>query len=252
MASPEWPQRARVMSDAGAKASFDTPQGKALFGLIPFGVLLGIPAALGLIPGNVLVVLAALMACMVARGFLSRPDDLPAGWRGSQAWFLALAWSIAAFPLYANSFDLREALAVQAVLGAAPLNSGGRISAALWLALLAGLVSAAGWSEALPRISRPISPANEAVDAIARWAESALAGAAVAGIVWGPSLGALISGPADRPAVSRVAISFGITCVAVGVVSFSRRFLGRMPQMSAAAGAGGLAMLAMTVSALGR
>lgn len=239
------------MSDARVKASFDTPQAKALFGLIPFGILLGVPAALGLVPGNLLVVLGALMACMVARGFLSGPEDIEAGWTGSRGWFLPLAWSIAVFPLYANSFDLREAIAVQAVLGPAPLNSGGPASAALWLAFAVGLFSAAGWSEALPRISRPVSPANRAVDSIARWGESALASASVAGVVWGPSVGALISGPVDGAAARRVGISFGITCAAVAAVSFSRRFLARMPQTGAAAAAGGLAVLAMTVSAFG-
>lgn len=233
-----------------SRVSFDTPQGRGIFALIPFGVAVGIPAALGLIPANVMVLLGSLVACMVARAYLGRPEGRETGgWTPAHGWFLALAWSILALPLHVNSLDLLDALAAQAALGPSPLASGAAVSAALWVALLAGLLAASGWSEGQSKLARPEGPGTDALDSIARWGESALAATAVAAVIWGPSLGALVSGPADARTVATAGISFLITLLAVGATSYCRRFLSHSSQWAFAAGAGGLAMMAMLTAA---
>ncbi|HVL51670.1 MAG TPA: hypothetical protein VM754_09270 [Actinomycetota bacterium] len=235
------------------KASFDTPQGRGIFALIPFGIFAGIPAALGLIPANIMVLLGALVACMVARAYLSRDEfGDTGGWTPAHGWFLALAWSILAVPLHVNSMNLIDALAAQTALGPSTLFFGPAASAAMWVALLAGLAAAAGWSQGQRKLARPPSPANDAIDSVARWGESALAATAVAAVIWGPSLGALVAGPIDVRTVTAASISFVVTMVAVAAVSFCRRFVGHPSQWAFAAGAGGLAMTAMMVAAFVR
>lgn len=232
------------------RAAFDTPQGRAIFGLIPFGIFTGIPAALGLIPANILVLLGALVACMVARAYLSRPEATDiGGWTPAHGWFLALSWSILAVPLHVNSLDLVDAMAAQTALGPAPLALGPAPSAAMWVALVAGLLAASGWAEGQVKISRPASDANEAVDAVARWGESALAATAVAAVIWGPSLGAFVAGPVDAATFGTAGLSFFVTMLAVAAVSYCRRFVGHSQQWAFAAGSGILAMAAMGVAA---
>lgn len=251
--SPEWPNREQLLVHVRNGASFDTPQGRGIFALIPFGVFTGIPAALGLIPANIMVLLGALVACMVARAYLSHPDATDiGGWTPAHGWFLALAWSILAVPLHVNSMDLVDALAAQTALGPAPLALGPAPSAAMWVALLAGLAAASGWSEGQLKISRPVSDANDAVDAIARWGESTLAATAVAAVIWGPSLGALVAGPIEPETFATSAISFLVTMIAVGAVSYCRRFVGVSQQWAYAAGSGFLAVTAMAVAAFVR
>lgn len=252
-ASPEWPNREQLIVHVRNRAAFDTPQGRGIFALIPFGIFAGIPAALGLIPANVMVLLGALVACMVARAYLSRPDHQDiGGWTPAHGWFLALAWAILAVPLHVNSMDLVDALAAQTALGPAPLSFGPASSAAMWIALIAGLVAATGWSEGQRRLSRPVSPENEAVDQVARWGESALAATAVAAVVFGPSLGAVVAGPVDGRTIGTAAISFLVTMLAVGAVSYCRRFAGHAAEWAFAAGAALLAMSAMLVAAFVR
>ncbi len=252
-ASPEWADREQLLVHVRTRASFDTPQGRGIFALIPFGVFAGIPAGLGLIPANIMVLLGALVACMVARAYLSRTDQSDVGgWTPAHGWFLALAWSILALPLHVNSMNLIDALAAQTALGPAPLSFGPAASGALWIALLAGLAAAAGWSQGQRSLARPPSPEKDAIDSVARWGESALAATAVAAVVWGPSLGALVSGPIEARTFATAGISFVVTMIAVGAVSYCRRFVGHSSQWGYAAGAGGLAMTAMMVSAFVR
>ena len=235
------------------RASFDTPQGRGIFALIPFGVFAGIPAALGLIPANIMVLLGALVACMVSRAYLSRSEHSDVGgWTPAHGWFLALAWSILALPLHVNSMDLVDALAAQTALGPAPLSSGPAGSAALWVALVAGLVAAAGWSEGQRKLARPPTQANDAVDSIARWGESALAATAVAAVVWGPSLGALVAGPLEGRTLGTSAISFVVTMLAVAAASYCRRFVAHPAQWAFAAGAAVMALTAMMMAAFVR
>lgn len=250
MSSPEWARREEILVHVRTRASFDVPQSRGIFGLIPFGIAVGIPASLGLVPANVLVLLGSLIACMVGRTYLSRPAAADmGGWTPAHGWFFALAWCILALPLHVNSMDLVDALAAQTALGPAPLSFGPAASGALWVALLVGLLAASGWTEGLPRLARPSSPANDAVDTVMRWGESALAASAVAGVVWGPSLGALIAGPVTGAVVGTALLSFVVTMAAVGLVSFGRRFLGHEAQWAYAAGAAGLALMAMFLAA---
>ncbi|MEX2588383.1 MAG: hypothetical protein WD602_10395 [Actinomycetota bacterium] len=248
IASPEWPRRAEIL--ALPKVSFDTAQGRLLFGLVPFGVALGIPAALGLISANVLALLSAMIACMLGRDFLAKTHDEHFGWTPAHGWFAVLSWSVLALPLHVNSLDLQQVVAAQTALGPAPLYFGAGPSAAFWLAMLAGLVAAAGWSQdqvRLPTIT--MGTKDSAADMIARWGESALAATAVTSILWGPSLGALVSGPINERTVGFVALSFVVTCAAVAAVSFARRFITPTTQLPLAAGAGAVAALAMLLAA---
>lgn len=252
MASPEWSQRDQVIAALQSKASFDVPQGRYILGLIPFGVFLGIPAALGLVePSNVLTVLGALVACMVAHGYLTGVSDANA-FNASHGWFVAVSFAVLAAPLYASSFNLADSLALQTVLGPAPLTAG-VASAGLWIALLAGIVAAGGWANGLPSLAGPYaSPANYAADYVARWGETALAGTAVSSLIFGPSLGAVALGPANGVTVYRAGISFLVCCGAVAGASYCRRFLKEVPPMVAATTAGMLTALGMMVAAFAR
>lgn len=235
------------------RASFDTPQGRGIFALIPFGIFVGIPAALGLIPANIMVLIGSLVACMVARAYLSNAHETGVGgWTPAHGWFLALTWAILALPLHVNSMNLIDALAAQTALGPAPLAIGMAGSAAMWVALIAGLAAACGWSEGQLKLARPVSEANDAIDTFARWGESALAATAVAAVVWGPSLGALVAGPIEGKTVGTAALSYFVTMLAVGAVSYCRRFIGHPAQWAFAAGSGMMAMTAMLVAAFVR
>jgi hypothetical protein len=249
MASPEWSQRDQVISALQSKASFDVPQGRLILGLIPFGIFLGIPASLGLVePSNVLTVLGALVACMLAHGYLSEASDENA-FNASHGWFVALSWAVLAAPLYASSFSLTESLALQAVLGPAPLSAG-IASAGLWVALLAGIVAAGGWANGMPKLAGPYaSPANHAADYVARWGETALAATAVSSLIWGPSLGALALGPADGATVYKAGISFLVSCAAVAAASYCRRLLNQVPPLVAATTAGLFTGIGLMVAA---
>lgn len=250
MSSPEWADREQLIVHARSRASFDTPQARGIFSLIPFGIFVGIPAALGLIPANIMLLLGALVACMVARAYLSNSNEAGlGGWTPAHGWFLALTWAILALPLHVNSMDLLDALAAQTALGPAPLALGLAPSAAMWVALIAGLAAACGWSEGQLKLARPVSQANDAIDTFARWGESALAATAVAGVVWGPSLGTLVAGPIDAATFGTAAISFTVSMIAVAAVSYCRRFVGHSAQWAFAAGSGVLAMTAMLVAA---
>ncbi|MGQ0678967.1 MAG: hypothetical protein ACT4OM_04805 [Actinomycetota bacterium] len=248
LCSPEWPQREQVLAELKSKVSLDVPQGPLVFALIPFGIFIGIPAALGLVePSNILTVLGALVACMIAHGYLANARGTDSPWNAGQGWFVVLAWAVLAFPLYAGSFDVADALAVQAVLGPAPLSSGAA-SAVLWVALIAGIAAAAGWTDGLPSFGvNSYSRSKAAVDVAARWGETALAATAVSAITWGPSLGVLALGPVGATDVYRAGGSFLVTCGVVAAASYSRRFLVQVPALAAAATVGmftGGAMLA--------
>lgn len=248
VASPEWSRREQIL--ALPKVSFDTAQGRLLFGLVPFGVALGIPAALGLISANVLALLAAMISCMLGRDFLAKTHDEHFGWTPAHGWFAVLSWSILALPLHVNSLDLQQVVAAQAALGPSPLYFGAGPSAAFWLAMLAGLVAAAGWSQDQVRLpTRAMASSDSAADMLARWGESALAATAVTSVVWGPSLGALVAGPINERTIGFVTLSFAVTCAAVGGVSYARRFITPATQLPLAAGAGSVAALAMLVAA---
>ena len=257
MASPEWRQREEILAAVRQKASFDSPQGRGLYGLIALGVALGIPAALGLIPVNVLGLLGALVACMVGRGFLTRRSRARfAGqdmwWDPPSGWFVALCWCILTLPLHGDTLDLGQVLAIQAVLGPATITLGPAASSAAWVALVTGLVAATAWSGALPSLARPDYRGNQALDSITRWGESALAAAAVTGTLWGPSLGALVRGPLNTKTLLWVGLSFVVTIGAVAGVSFCRRYANRIPHGPASLGAAALAFVAMLVAAFVR
>jgi hypothetical protein len=242
-----------------------------VFGLIPFGVVLGIPAALGLAPVNVVGLFGAMIACMLARGFLARTAPVrarsPYGmspsygmysspsaiWTNtSMGWFVVVCWCALALPLNVGTFDLGQVLAVQAALGPAPFSLGPGVSVSILIAFVVGLVAASAWSASLPSIGRPDEPANQAIDIAARWGESALAGSIVAGTTWGPSLGALVRGPIDTQSLLLALVSFVITCGAVAAVSYGRRFASQITNPAVLSGAGFVALAAMLMAAFVR
>lgn len=234
------PRAREVLRNAARRTSLDAPQGRALLGLHLFGVALGVPLALGLAPGTLIGLLGCLAACTLARGLLSGGEE---GARrvaaAPAAWFAVLAWSVSAAVLRYGSPDLGAALGAQAVLGPGPLLGPPAAAASSTLAGIAALAAAAAWVTRLPRLHA--TGEAGALDEVLRWGEAALAGASAAALAWGPSLGALVHGPAPGGAVPRAAASLLLTCCAVAGTSALRRWLdalsGRAVLLAAAAGA---------------
>ena len=147
-------------------------------------------------------------------------------WASPYVWFVVLCWTVAAPALFARTFSLQHKLALEVVLGPMPLTGSLTESAALALLTVPGLLAASFWSSSLHRVqgSETSQEGKNGVDSLLRWGETALAASIVAAPLWGPSLGALVLAPIDGQTGRRVAVSFGITCVAVAISSFLRRY----------------------------
>ncbi|MGI8426779.1 MAG: hypothetical protein ACR2FO_06120 [Actinomycetota bacterium] len=233
--SREWPRRKDLWQPAGARLELTAPQGRAVVALAPFGIAIGIPAALGLVPGNVLILPGALMACILGRSLAGgeiRPeenwpvdtpaDDAPQAPRpirnfgkldSPYLWTAVLALSIFMPPILLNTSSLRQILAAQTVLGPLVLTGGTPAAASLSAASASGLIAAIFWSARTPRF------ASRKADAMLRWSESALAGAAVSWVLTGPALGALVAIPFALSVGMQASASFGVACVVVAAVS---------------------------------
>lgn len=282
-ASPEWPKRKEIW-----RATPEPPPGlqerlATSVALGAFGLTVGLPAALGFVDGNILVVLGGLAATSVARSLLlsnhqasppapqgtskgtvdgdpgSAPDaagesEASARWVESPGarwlWFAAFGWAIFAAGFSVGTFDLREGLAAQTVLGPAALVPGTWRAPLLALGFLAGVVAALFWLREAPPVPKALRAAG--VGALLAWGEAALAGATLSASFFGPSVGALVAGPAAGARQMGTAASFLLTFVIVGALSASRRIrrLARprlLPVLTAA-----LALAAMGAAALGR
>ncbi|MGH2767491.1 MAG: hypothetical protein ACRDIF_00835, partial [Actinomycetota bacterium] len=115
-ASPEG-RRLEVWRAARGKAALMPPEGPSALAAGLLGIALGIPFALGLIPGSVFALPAAWVASMVARGLLAEEGLEGSRFLASAGWFVVATWCILAGVLRFGSVDLGAALAAQAVLG---------------------------------------------------------------------------------------------------------------------------------------
>lgn len=234
-ASPEW---GKLRAGAPAAPPGPEKQGHtASLALGVFGCVVGIPGALGFVPGNVLLVLGGMVATMTCRRLLlhrseSAESTLPRDDPGKRAvgksgyspnaglWFLPLAWSVLAGAASLETLHLRRALGVQAVLGPAALAPGPGLSLLLMLAFAAGLLSAVFWvreSSSIARVS------GKTADAALRWGEAALGGAAVTAVFFGPSVGALVFGPGSADLQAGAAGSYLLTGMVVAFISWARK-----------------------------
>lgn len=222
--SPEWAGAGSLSKRADRHP--EENERRTSFALGAFGILIGIPAALGFVPANVLSVVAALAAAMMAHRLLWPDGSSSAGpgkqWESPLPAFVVLAWSILSAAWWTGTSDLRRAVAVQAVLGPAALSQGSWRSVLLSFSFLAGVAAAVFWVRRGPSIAGP--PADAASTWL-KWGQSALAGAALSAAFFGPSPGALISGPLIPELRSGVAGSFLFTCTIVAGVSWSRRMV---------------------------
>ena len=232
-ASPQWRFRRDIFRAARRRAALD-PKGRAALGLVAFGIACGIPASLGFIEGNVLLILGALASCMIGRA-LARPAGY--SFNSAWSWFAVIGLSVTAgFLLASGDVGITRAMAAQSAAGSALLASSATAAGAAAAGLAAGLIGAVAWASKLPALAP--SEETAAVAAMLRWGETALAGAAVSGVAAGPSLGALVFLPDGAGFAAGPLISFAITCLVVAMVSTGRRYsaaLARTPVLIACA-----------------
>lgn len=184
--------------------------------LVALGVVAGIPAALGLLPGGAVLLLGSLVACMIGRRLIGGK-----GGRADVGWFAVTAWCVAAGFLRFETIEPQEALAAQAVLGPGPISGTIFAAGVSWLALVSGIASSTFWARSLPSSDQ----AGE-TGKMLRWGESALAASVVSAAIWGPSLGALVYAPAG--AWPWVVTSLAMTVAAVSASVVFSRLLDRL------------------------
>jgi len=246
--SKQWPRRKEIMLAAKSRLELGAPQGRAVLALAPFGIALGIPAALGLAPGSALAVPGALMACMLGRSLAAAfPSDEPAisleeGRPGEDAassfgvlpdrpwgkldspflWAAVLSWSVFVPTIALGTTSVRQMTAVQAVLGPPLLTGGTSVAVALVAATISGLIAAIFWAARTPSLG--LLTRRLPADIILRWGEAALAGVAVSAVLTGPALGPLAAAPFSRSLGIQAVLWFGLACFAVSIVSRAGRW----------------------------
>jgi hypothetical protein len=251
--SPSGRRRAAIRNALGGLA-VPMPDARAVVALVPLGVGLGIPVALGLMPGNAIVLVGAFGACTAGHCLLGgasregQPDRGTSLIESPAVWFALLSFCVLASALRFSTLDLRTALAAQAAIGPGALGGPLLFSAVDVLGGLVGLMAGAAWVEHLPRLAG--SPQAEALDTALRWGESALVAAAVAAQVWGPSVGALLHGP-WRALVGPVAVSTLVTLAAVALVSVLRSKMGGFPRTALLGTLAPVALIALLAARLG-
>ncbi|MEA2566016.1 MAG: hypothetical protein QOD49_1193 [Actinomycetota bacterium] len=249
LGSPAGSRRAAIRNALGGLAP-PKPDARAAVALVALGIGLGIPLALGLMPGNAIALVGAFGACTAGHCLLGGA----AGARGDHvvespvAWFALLSFCVLASALRFSTLDLRTALAAQAAIGPGALGGPLLFSAVDVLGGLVGLMAGAAWVEHLPRLAG--SPQAEALDTALRWGESALVAAAVTAQVWGPSVGALLHGP-WRVLVGPVAVSTLVTLAAVALVSILRSKFGAFPARALLGTLAPVALVALLAARLG-
>lgn len=225
----------------GNKHQIEGNGATTLFGLSIFGVVIGIPIALGLADLSVLSLLAAPLCCMVS-SWLGL-GDLRQG-LSSVAWFTLLAWCASVPYLVVGSLSATAPSAMQTVLGPLPFHQGPFKAASLVLAMGAGSVAAARWTASLPI-------RTGAVGSLVRWGECALAGTLVFGATLGPGLGGIAYGPFDPTVFGWTAISMGSTIAGVICVVILSKRQSRIPERYSFPLLALLAATAMTGAVLG-
>lgn len=235
VSSPEWPHKDSAWKPISGP--------RAAVALSLFGVLIGIPAGLGLVDGSLLIGPGAMMAIFVSRvPFVDRTNVIePRAFLSrvamrSEAWFVIFFWSLLALFARLETTELHTAIAAQATLGAALLMKPlvGAIGAGL--ALVTGLVAAVMWTERLP---------GRSASTVLRWAESAVAPVLVGGAAVGPAVAVMGRGPLGTAALLSTAISMIAIAFLVAVVSFVRRYANSIPAESLLIGSASLSLLAI-------
>ncbi len=225
LGSPEWARRREILSTFRTKVEVDQVQGRSLVGLAVLSAAGGIPAALGFLPVAVFVPFGGLVVMSMVRYRLSSTTP-----GREMAWLAILG--VAASALYARfeTVDTQAVLGAQAVLGpallVAPFASG----------LLTGLAGAAGLVSCVFHIARGPAFKDElapGVDPLLRWLQTGLAAALIAAALAGPSIAMLARGPLDGRMALAVAASTLSLLTAVVAVSYSARWLHRLPEKPA-------------------
>ena len=221
ISSAEWSKRrgpARVVLSATG--------GRGILGLIVVVTLVGIPAAVGLVPGSLLVVMGALATVTWARALLAFPGTRT---RMSFVWLAAVWWSLLPAAITLRTFDVLGIQAAYAVFG--PLGGGSASALLRMIALVAGTVAAAGWVNSLPAMWVASGDPGPLEDLL-RWGHSALAAAAVSATLFGPSVGSLVYGPRNPAAFAAAGASGAVTLACAVSVSLLRR-IGRLERRAA-------------------
>ena len=212
-----------------------------LLGLAFFGIVTGIPSALGLIPGLILVPFGGLLIVTYVRRRLLESSG------GDLRWLAVLGLCSVSLASRLEAVDTAAIQGAQAVLGPSILIRPFESALFTLLALIAGLVSA------LFVVSRSEPSSEElpmAIESVLRWAETALAVSLVSAAAAGPSIAALGQGPFDLLLVGAVAGStiFGLACTAG--VSFLRRHTARVPERPLLMAAAALAVMTLFLQLL--
>jgi len=222
----------KLLKSARQKLALNTPQDSTWFGLIVFAILVGIPAALGLIQADVIWVLGALMACMLGRRLLeAKPFAIRAKAQSPSLWFLALGFNVLAAGAILGTFSLQQGMSIQAIFGPAPLLGPASKSIASSICFIFGLVAASFWCARLP--SLPGGDESVAVEGLLQCGECSLAGAVVGAAFWGAPLGAVLLGPSPDGISSFTGLSILVTVISVAVVSAGRRIAHKLPALPA-------------------
>ncbi len=183
--------------------------------------LLGIPAALGLMPGNLLAVAGALVTITWGRALLALPGTRTSA---SFVWVAAVSWSLLPAALTLRTFDVLGIQAAYAVLG--PLGGGSPGALLRLTALVAGTVAAARWVSSLPAMW-VASGDPGALEDLMRWSHSALAAAAVSATLFGPSVGSVVYGPRNSASIAVAGASVAVTLLCAASILLLRHLEGR-------------------------
>lgn len=241
VSSSEWTNRRQILASLRSRRHVPVPQGRWLLGLAIFAIVMGIPSALGLIPGLILVPFGGLVIVTYVRRRLSDSGG------GDLRWLAVLGICSISLAARFEALDTAALQGAQAVLGPSLLIQPFESALFAILALIAGLVSAlfvVSRSDPLPeQLSTGVEP-------VLRWGETALAVSLVSTAAAGPSIAVLGRGPFDLMLVAAVAAStlFGLACTAG--VSYLRRHSSRVPERSMLMGTAGLATISLLLQLL--
>ena len=241
VSSPEWANRKQILASLRSRKQVLVPQGRWLLGLAVFGIVTGIPSALGLIPGLILVPFGGLVTVNYVRMRLAETKG------GDVKWLAVLGLCSVSLASRLEAIDTTAIQGAQAVLGPSILIRPFESAVLTSLALIAGLVSAVfvvSRYEALPdQVSTGVEP-------VLRWGETALAVSWISAAAAGPSIAVLGRGPFDLMLVAAVAAStvFGLACTSG--VSFLRRHASRVPERSLLIATAGLATVSLLLQLL--
>lgn len=241
VSSPEWANRRQILASLRLRKQILVPQGRWLLGLAIFGIVTGIPSALGLIPGLILVPFGGLVIVHYVRTRLAE------NYGGDVRWLAVLGLCSVSLASRLEAIDTTAIQGAQAVLGPSILIRPFESAVFTALALIAGLVSAVF----VVSRSEPLTDqVSVGVEPLLRWGETALAVSLVSAAAAGPSIAVLGRGPFDLMLIAAVGAStiFGLACTAG--VSYLRRHANRVPERSLLIGTAGLATLSLFLQLL--